>query len=141
MKEELGDKNGIASHLSNIGSLYTKIGKFKEAEQYLKRAIIIADSIGALDYLKQTEEYLSHLYDTTGRYKEALIHYKKAMMLKDTLFSEEKNKEITRKEMNYEFEKKEAAAAAAAEKQQAVAEAEKDSSQYVVGSSALLRNL
>jgi len=46
------------------------------------------------------------------------------MDLKDTIFNEEKDKEITRKEMNYEFEKKEAAARAEQEKQQAVATAE-----------------
>ena len=42
------------------------------------------------------------------------------MVLKDSLFSQEKNKEITRKEMNYEFEKKEAKARAEQDKKDAV---------------------
>ena len=67
-----------------------------------------------------------------GRYKESFGYYKQAMDLKDTLFSREKSKEITRKEMNYEFEKKEAAVAAAAEKQQAVAAAEKQRQRTVL---------
>ena len=50
----------------------------------------------------------------------ALEYYKKAVVIKDTLFNQEKDKEITRKEMNYEFEKKEAAAKAEQDKKDAV---------------------
>src|SRR6185503_1492617 len=78
--------------------------------------------IGALVYLKEAEESISALYDSTGRYKMALEHYKKAMVIKDTLLNQEKNKEITRKEMNYEFDKKEAAAKALQDKKDAAAE-------------------
>ncbi len=122
MNEELGNKNGLAAVLSNIGSLYSETGKFKEAEQYLKRAIAIGNDIGALDHLRKSEEKLSELYDTTGRHIEALIHFKKAIALKDTIFSQENKKELVRKEMNYEFDKKEAATKAENEKQQAIAE-------------------
>jgi two-component system, NarL family, sensor histidine kinase UhpB len=122
ISEELGIKYGIAICLGNIGRVYTFTEKFIKAEEYLKKAIAIHDSIGAWDELRQGEESLSQLYDTTGRYKLALEHYKKAMVLKDTLFSQEKNKEITRKEMNYEFEKLQATENAEHEKQMAVAD-------------------
>ena len=131
---ELGDKQGIAVNLSNIGTLYTKTGKFKEAEQFLKRAILIDDSVGALNDLRTFEESLYQLYDTTGRFKEALIHYKKAISLKDTLFSQENKKQLIRKEMNYEFDKKEAATKAEHEKEMAVADAEKKKQQIVIWS-------
>ena len=132
MEEVLGNINGIAMALSNIGSLYTKAGKFKKAEQYQKRANAINESIGGMDYLRKTEELLSQLYDTTGRYKEALIHYKKAIALKDTIFSQENKKQIVRKEMNFEFEKKEAATKATHDKEMAVAEAEKKKQQFIL---------
>lgn len=124
MAEQSEDKNEIAIQSGNIGSVYTETGKFIEAEEYLKKAIAINDSIGALDYLRQSEELLSKLYDTTGRYQLALEHYKKAMVIKDTLYNQEKNEEITRKEMNYEFEKKQSTEKAVHEKQLAVAEVE-----------------
>ncbi|HYV91468.1 MAG TPA: adenylate/guanylate cyclase domain-containing protein [Chitinophagales bacterium] len=123
MDEELGDKSGIATCLVNFGELYTKNGKFNEAEVELKKAITLADSIGSKDILRDAEEYLSHLYDTTGKFELALAHYKKAMVLKDTLFSQEKNKEITRKEMNYEFDKKEAATKAEQDKKDVLTQA------------------
>jgi signal transduction histidine kinase len=135
MREELGDKNGMAETLGNIGRGYTLSGKFKEAESYLKKAIALEESIGELNDLRQFEESLSNLYDTTAqlairnrqfemaaeKYKLSIIHYKKAISLKDTLFNQEKNNEITRKEMNYEFDKKEAVTKAENEKQLAVA--------------------
>ena len=124
MAEELGDKYGSTFWLGSIGKAYTKTGKFKEAEAVLKKAIALVDSIGSKDHLRQFEEALSQLYDTTGRYDLALIHYKKAMVLKDTLFNQEKNKEITRKEMNYEFDKKEAAAKAEQDKKDVIAQKE-----------------
>ena len=132
--EELGDKNGIAQRLSGIGALYTTTGKFIEAEHYLKRAIALNDTIGNMDDLRESEELISQLYDTTGRFKEALIHYKKAIALKDTLFSQENKKQLIRKEMNFEFDKKEAATKAEHDKEIAVAEAEKKKQQIIIWS-------
>ena len=131
MDEELGDKNGIASDLGNIGAFYAKTGKFKEAEQSLKKAISLSDSIGSQDNLREFEKSISQLYDTTGRYKLALIYYKKAIALKDTFFSQENKKQLVRKEMNYEFDKKEAVTKSENDKQQAVAE-EKNHQQKIV---------
>jgi len=131
MAEELGDKSGIVTCLGSIGPLYIKIGKYKEAEQYLKKAIALADSIGALDYLRQFEISLSQLYDDTKKYNLALIHYKKSVALKDTIFSQENKKQLVRKAMNYEFDKKTEAIKAENEKQQAIAE-EKNRQQKIV---------
>lgn len=107
--EELGDQSRIGTLLGNIGLLYTKSGKFSEAEIYLKKAIAITRTIGARNDLRKFEEMLSELYTATGRYQLALEHYKIATKLKDSLFNEEKAKEITRKQLNFEFEQKEIA--------------------------------
>jgi len=120
-----GNKTRLAEVIAHIGNLYIKIGKFKEAEKYLKKAIVLDDSIQALDGLRQSEEYLSLLYDTIGRPKLAFIHYKKAMALEDTIFSQENKKQLVRKELNYEFDKKEAATKADQDKKDAVTAAEK----------------
>ncbi len=118
--EELGDKNGIAANLGNLGSLYTITKDYAKAEKYLSDALEISHSIGALDIEMNHEIYFSELFSNTNRYQLALEHYKKAMTIKDSLFNDEKNQEITRKEMNYEFEKKEAAAKAEQDKKDAL---------------------
>lgn len=120
MAEEFGYKQLQANSLGNIGALYTSQDNYAEAEKYLADALKLDKEIGAQDGERDDENSLSELYEKTGRFNLALEHYKKAMVLKDTLFSEEKNKEITRKEMNYEFEKKEAATKAEQNKKDAV---------------------
>lgn len=129
---ETDNKGYMGAVWASMGSVYTKTGQFKEAEQYLKKAIAIEESIGALDYLMQTEEYLYQLYDTTGRYKEALVHYKKAAVLKDSIFGQENKRLMLQKEMNYEFDKKQAATKAGYDAQIAVAQAEKKKQQLVL---------
>ena len=131
MAEMAGDKNAIAQDLGSIGMLYTATGKFKEAEEYLKKAVSLDDSIGALNELMLIEESLSKLYDTIGLHKQALKYYKKATAVKDSLYSQENKKQLVRKEMNYEFDKKEAETKSANDKQQAVAE-EKNRQQKIV---------
>ena len=136
MSEELGDKYSLAVILGNIGLFYTRTGKFKEAEQYLKKAGDMNERIGALDALWLNEEHLSQLYDSTGLYKEALIHYRKAMTLKDTIFSQENKKQLVRNEMNYEFDKKEASTKAENDKLQAIAEEKNHKQKIITGSVA-----
>ena len=132
LDEKQEDKNGIAADLGNLGSLYFATGKFKEAEQYWKRAIALGDSVGAFDYIRQFEESLSQLYDTTGRYRLALEHYKKAVALKDTIFSQENKKQLVRKEMNYEFDKKEIATKAEQDKRDTITEQEKQRQKVII---------
>lgn len=132
MNEKLGNKNYIAASLSEIGILYTKTGKFKEAKQYLTKAIALQHSIGAMEDLRQTEDALSKLYDTSGQYKLALIHYKKAIAIKDTIFSQENKKQLVRKEMNYEFDKKEIAAKAEQDKKDAITAEEKQRQKVII---------
>jgi class 3 adenylate cyclase/tetratricopeptide (TPR) repeat protein len=127
----LGNKTGIARHLGNIGRLCTERSKmqpvlklqkagYAEAERYLVQALSISESIGALNLQKDHQNNLSEVYEQMGNYKQAMEHYRKAIVLQDTLFTQEKNKEITRKEMNYEFEKKEMAAKAEQDKKDAI---------------------
>jgi serine phosphatase RsbU (regulator of sigma subunit)/predicted negative regulator of RcsB-dependent stress response len=132
LDDELGNKNATATTLLEMGILYTANGKYKEAELCLKRAIDIESGIGAMDDLRKTEEALSDFYTTTKQYKESLIHYQKAMVLKDSLFTVEKNKEITRHEMNREFQKKIDAQKAEQDIKDAITQAEKKKQQFII---------
>ena len=134
--EELGNKDGIAMCLSNIGSLYTSQKKYSVAEKFLLKALETDKEIGAMDYERLTEEAITDLYFETKRFQLALQHYKKAMALKDTLFSQENKKQLVQKEMNYEFDKKEAVTKAENEKLQAIAEASSRKQKIIIWSVA-----
>jgi len=124
VNEELGRKNGIVISTGNIGSIFIDLKKYDESEKYLLRSLNLSDSIGDLLGEMEAHVNLSVLYTLEGNYKKALEHFKSQVVLKDSLFNEEKNKELTKSEMNYEFEKKELAAKAIQEKKDAVTKAE-----------------
>ena len=137
MDGEIGKQSGIASVLGNVGSVYFSQGKYNLASIYYYRALAISDSIGILNSAEKLYELLSTLYeksnvvlpdsiggkmlDKEGIRLRSLYYFKRAMNLRDTLFSEENKKQLVRKEMNFDFEKKEAATKADQDKKDALA--------------------
>ena len=124
LKEEIGDRPGIANILTNIGGQYFDRNMLSEAETYLLRAKLITDSIGEKSGQMELYLNLSLLYNQKGQFREAFLYQKDAASIKDSIYNQEKE-EITRKEMSYEIEKKEIAAKADYEKQIAVEKADK----------------
>ncbi|MBC7864795.1 MAG: tetratricopeptide repeat protein [Bacteroidia bacterium] len=109
MKEEMGDKLGVAINRSNIGSLYIATNKFKEAETNLLESLKLCKEIGALNNEKEAHYHLSDLYNKTNRFELALTHYKNYITVRDSISNDENAKKQIRSEMNFEFEKKSAA--------------------------------
>ena len=125
LKAETDDKPGSVVILGNLGAMYLDRDMFSESERYFLRAKSISDSIGERDVQMDLYTNLCSLYVKKGQYKEAFTYQQMAAALKDSLFNQSKTEEITRKEMNYGFDKKEALAKADFEKQIAIAEANK----------------
>jgi serine phosphatase RsbU (regulator of sigma subunit)/Tfp pilus assembly protein PilF len=123
IKEELGAKSLIVTGLRSIGVLYTTTKKYPEAKDYLERSLAMAEKLGGLDDIKECHICLRDLYKGTGDYAKALEHFQIAMNVKDSIFDSDKDKEITRKEMTYEYEKKDAASKATQEKKDVLSEA------------------
>ena len=135
----LADKKGIERQLANIGRVQILIGKYADAYKNIYRAAAISDSIGAKNDLMQCYKLLSELYlkssislpDSSGKILsmeqmrlQSLYCLKSFLNLRDTIFSEENKKQLVRKEMNYEFEKKEAQARAEQDKKDAIGKQE-----------------
>jgi len=141
LDEEIGSKAGIACDALHIGSFYIKTKKYPEAENYLLRSLALSDSLEDLLGQKEASEHLSRVYSSSGNHQKALAFYQRAMLAKDSLFNEEKNKELTRLEMSFEFEKKEATAKAAQEKKNLRAEADLRRNKFIAGSLIILLGL
>lgn len=80
----------------------------------------ISYSIGAVLLQRDNHELLSKLYEETHDYKKSTVASSKNAGHAILIFNEEKSKEFTRKEMQYEFEKKEAATKAEHDKAEAI---------------------
>jgi tetratricopeptide (TPR) repeat protein len=105
----VGDKTYEASILGNIGKVYLKENKFKEAENYLQQSVKINTEINSVYDLSFQYETLSELYQKINQPQKALDAYKKYVETHDTLNSEENRKASFQKEMLYEFDKKQSA--------------------------------
>lgn len=130
--EEIGDKRSQAINIGNIGVLYFKQKKYKSAEVYLQKAISIAEDLKIVYTLKYVYSFLSELYIQTGRHKESLESYKTYIMYRDSLNNEENQKAIVQKEMQYEYDKKEAMLKAEQEKKDAIVKADKQRHQLFI---------
>jgi len=124
LNEGLGMKAATSLNLFNIATVFYHQKKLKEVEHYLSKAMVIAEAAGVLESQKNIFEGLSFLYMDRGDHKRSLEYYKKYIAIKDSIFNEEKNRELTKHELNYEFEKKEAATRAEQEKKDAVTNTE-----------------
>jgi tetratricopeptide (TPR) repeat protein len=144
--KEIGDPEGIARAHSNISTTEINLKEYRKAFDHIYRGVAIADSLGLLEYLRQDYYILSTLYERSGiplpdtlggrmlsmenmrlRSKFYIIKYYNA---RDSAFSIQKKREIMQKEVNYEFEKKEAAAKALRE-QEKIREAEEHKRQQL----------
>ncbi|MGP8217205.1 MAG: tetratricopeptide repeat protein [Bacteroidia bacterium] len=138
MEEEIGDKPGIARQLGNIGGVYTMKRIYKEAEKYLLDALKLEKEIGNIYDEEVFEESISELYEKTGSYQLALENDKKARALRDTIYNAEKHKEITRKEVTYEFERRDDSIAAEQEKANIIRKAEIKRKNIITESSVVI---
>ena len=105
---ETGSKDGAAIWLANVGWVYSFSGQYLKGEEYLLKALTLADSLGVWDTKMQIEEVLTNHYNRTGNVEKAFAHYIKYIAARDSINSSENIKKQTRLEGKYEYEKKEA---------------------------------
>ncbi len=91
------------------------------ALKFIQKGLKIAEEINAVNEQKEGQETLSQVFEILGDYKKALESYKKFIDIRDKIQGEESKKQVTRKEMQYEFDKKESLAKAEQEKKDAIA--------------------
>ncbi|MBL7902337.1 MAG: tetratricopeptide repeat protein [Bacteroidia bacterium] len=122
--KDLGVDHQVAIVNFSIGECFLKMEQYTKAEKYLLNSLPMIREEYEMEMEKQLYNVLSELYLKTKKYKEAHYFLKAYHQLNDSLFSIEKLKDLTRKELNYEFEKKQALTKAEHEKELAISEAE-----------------
>jgi tetratricopeptide (TPR) repeat protein len=124
LSEELGDNYGIALSNCNIGGVFLSKNNASEAKKYLDKSLAVSKQIESKEQLRQVYYYLSIADSALGNYKESLNNYKLFIAYKDSLINEENEKALLQKQLQYEFDKKEALSKAEFDKQQSLALAE-----------------
>lgn len=118
------NKNVKATVLNSIGRVYLTLQQYAEAEKYSSLSLALAREIYALEYQADAWENLSIVYEKLHNPAKALDAYKSYIQFRDSVVNDEKRAEITRKELQFAFEKKEVLLTAEHEKKEALAMAE-----------------
>jgi signal transduction histidine kinase len=105
--EAVDDKRGIANTSNNIGVLLLEQSKPAQALPYSKRALEVAQAGGFAEVIRDVLSALSRIETALGKHAEALDHYKKFVVFRDSLNNEETKKAGIRKQIQYEYDKKE----------------------------------
>lgn len=107
INEEIGNKKGIANNNYGIGEYYLKQNKLDEALNFSNKAQKIATEIGLKDVQQNVFSNLSEIFEKQGKMDSAYIYFKKYFDVKETIDNENNRKQISRLEVQYEFDNKE----------------------------------
>jgi Tfp pilus assembly protein PilF len=122
--EEMDDKRLTAAVLNELGESNSKQKNYNQAAAYCKRALQIGQSIGNPESIKGASGNLSEIYSAQGKYKEAYQMHVLFKQMSDSVSNVETRKSTVKKEMQYEFDRREAALKAEHEKKDVLAAAE-----------------
>lgn len=122
--EEVNHNRVMAATLSNMASVLVIQKKYNEAKVLVKKALAISSKYKYLSFLTSHYQLLTQIDSSQGNYKGAFENYKLQKAYSDSVFNENKIKEQTEIQMNFEFEKRTALAKAEQEKKDEITRAE-----------------
>jgi two-component system, NtrC family, sensor kinase len=106
INKKIGYKKSIADVYLNMGIVYQQQGNLSEAVKKTNDALTISQELGALDYVNNGYGRLAQLHALTGNYKKAYEYEQLFKQTNDSLFNSGKAKELTRLQLQYDFNKK-----------------------------------
>ncbi|MCW3076328.1 MAG: protein serine/threonine phosphatase, partial [Bacteroidetes bacterium] len=124
IKIQSNDVPDIVMAYNNLGKVYLKRDKTDSAHYFYNIAESLQKKNKFPEYYGATLNGLYHTYKNKGNMAKALTYLENYKIYSDSLFNNSNKEELTKKEMQYDFEKKEAELKADQEKKEAVALAE-----------------
>jgi tetratricopeptide (TPR) repeat protein len=104
--EEIDNREGIATVYCNVGSIYAENREYQKAIELNLKALAIAKEINRLLHIQECSKSLYTCYKALGNFKEALAMNELYTATSDSITNEESQREITRQEFKYKYEKK-----------------------------------
>jgi tetratricopeptide (TPR) repeat protein len=122
--EEIGNEKAIVLIYINIGEVYLKQGKLKEAFFCATKSRAIAEKLGFPSEMGSSASLLKTIFIKQNKYKEAFEMYEVEIKMRDSINNQETQKATIKKQMQYTYEKKELETKAEQDKKDAVSKAE-----------------
>ncbi|MFT4203448.1 MAG: tetratricopeptide repeat protein [Chitinophagaceae bacterium] len=115
------DRNGLSEALLSLSDTYQNTDPQRLSLQ--KEALAAAKE--SASPLRQSEAFqaLGETYQQEGDYARALAYFRQHVTLRDSIFNAEKEKDITRQQMEFDFEKRDALSKAEIQRQSTIKKA------------------
>ncbi len=114
----INDDQGVSYSLSNLGKIYLQQHNLAQARLYSIEALDIAKKIGYPENISNAATQLEDIYHQEHQYDLAYDMLKLAVKMRDSISNDELHKNTVRKQLQYEFEKKEVITQAEQEKKE-----------------------
>lgn len=137
LEKALGYKVGMANCLSNIAIIYlnapdslmNRLGyqgnkRYAIAEKTCGEALKLANETNAIVEQELALKTFVSIYTKTKDFANAFKYYQASVALNDSLAGDEKQKAVTKREIQYQYDKKEDSLRAVQEKKDALAQSE-----------------
>ncbi|MDQ3046956.1 MAG: tetratricopeptide repeat protein [Bacteroidota bacterium] len=105
IRKEIGDKEGVANCKLTYSRAYQSMNDHTKAIRLAEDALEDATKMQTPAIAANAHDLLSSSYSKVENFEKAFFHYNQFIVLRDSLYSKEKSKEITRKEMQFAFDK------------------------------------
>lgn len=106
LKRQTNEQQSIIQTLNELSVVQLHIRDYAGAISSATEALEIAQSIKTKADIKTAAEHLADAYKAQGKFQEALQYRELAMQYRDSVFSEEKERQMSRLETKYQLSKK-----------------------------------
>jgi signal transduction histidine kinase len=96
------DYESVAYNAYHLGNIYTKQGKYAQAQKEFELAVEYGKKVNARETLKSTYLGFANFYDAQKQYDKAYPYLKLHLILKDSLINAEALQKITNAQLGYE---------------------------------------
>lgn len=104
LSQQMGFQKGMTETYQELGRLALAQQQFAEAINWCEKGFNLAKEINFVEELEGTSICLATAYEENKQFKKALHFHKEYLAARDSLINQEQTKEITRLEMQYQFD-------------------------------------
>ena len=124
INHQMGYRRKEANLFLGMSEVYEKQNRYGEALKMQRQALDILNEIGAEDIKVVAYRKLAQSYAHQGDFKKAYLYHERYKQANDSLFNSDQVRSLTRLQMQYDFDKKEALAKAEQSRRDSLVQAE-----------------
>jgi len=132
IRREINDVQGISYALCNMGKIYLEDNNTALAQKYALEGLEMSQKMGYPENISLAATILEDIYLKEEKYNKAHEMLKLAVKMRDSISNDETHKSTLKKQLQYEFEKREVISKADQEKRELTYQATSKQQQIII---------